>query len=44
LRVIYFWSPPDNIFMLFPYRKSEQEDLTTDQLKLLRRMVKELLS
>ena len=44
LRVIYFWSPPDNIFMLFPYRKSEQEDLTTDQLKILRRMVKELLS
>lgn len=22
--------------MLFPYRKNEQEDLTTDQLKLLR--------
>ena len=30
--------------MLFPYRKSEQEDLTTGQLKVLRRMVKELLS
>jgi hypothetical protein len=44
LRVIYYWSPPDTIFMLFPYRKNEQEDLTTDQLKLLRGMVKELLS
>jgi hypothetical protein len=44
LRVIYFWSPPDTIFMLFPYRKNEQDDLTTDQLKLLRQMVKELLS
>jgi len=44
LRVIYFWRPPDTIFMLFPYRKNEQEDLTADQLKLLRRMVKELLS
>jgi len=44
LRVIYFWSPPDTIFMLFPYRKNEQEDLTADQLKLLRGMVKELLS
>jgi len=44
LRVIYYWSPPDIIFMLFPYRKNEQEDLTTDQLKLLREMVKELLS
>jgi len=30
--------------MLFPYRKTEQEDLTPDQLKLIRGMVKELLS
>ena len=44
LRVIYYWSPPDTLFMLFPYRKSEQENLTQDQLKILRRMVKELLS
>jgi len=44
LRIIYFWSPPDTIFMLFPYRKSEQEDLTPDQLKVLRKWVKELLS
>ena len=44
LRVIYYWSPPDIILMLLPYRKNEQEDLTTDQLKLLRGMVKELLS
>lgn len=44
LRVIYYWSPPDIIFMLFPYRKNEQEDLTTDQLNLLRGMVEELLS
>ena len=44
LRAIYYWSPPDTLFMLFPYRKSEQENLTQDQLKILRRMVKELLS
>jgi len=44
LRVIYYWSPPDTIFILFPYRKTEQEDLTPDQLKLLRKMVEELLS
>jgi hypothetical protein len=44
LRVIYFWSPPDTIFMLFPYRKTDQEDLTPEQLKLLRKMVKESLS
>jgi hypothetical protein len=43
-RVIYYWNPPDTIFMLFPYRKTEQEDLTPDQLKILRRMVKEMLS
>jgi len=44
LRVISYWSLPDTIFMLFSYRKTEQEDLTPDQLKLLRGMVKELLS
>jgi mRNA-degrading endonuclease RelE of RelBE toxin-antitoxin system len=44
LRIIYYWDPPDIIYMLFPYRKDEQDDLTTNQLKLLRRMVKELLS
>lgn len=44
LRVIYYWNPPDTIFMLFPYRKDEQEDLTADQLKLLREAVKEFLS
>ncbi len=44
LRVIYYWDPPDTIFMLFPYRKAKQEDLAPDQLKILRRMVKELLS
>ena len=44
LRIIYFWSPPDTIFMLFPYRKTEQEDVTPEQLKLLHRMVRELLS
>ena len=44
LRVIYYWNPPDTIFMLFPYRKTEQEDLTPDQLKLLRGIIKEFLS
>ena len=44
LRVIYYWNPPDTIFMLFPYRKTKHEELTPDQLKILRRMVKELLS
>jgi mRNA-degrading endonuclease RelE of RelBE toxin-antitoxin system len=43
LRVIYYWSPPETIFLLFPYGKAEQEDLTSEQLKMLRTLVKELL-
>ena len=44
LRVIYYWNPPDIIFMLFPYKKNEQEDLTPAQLKILRETLKEFLS
>jgi len=44
LRIICYWYLPGTIAMLFPYRKTEQEDLTPDQLKLLRKVVKELLS
>jgi mRNA-degrading endonuclease RelE of RelBE toxin-antitoxin system len=43
LRIIYYWDPPDTVFMLFPFRKTEQEDLTPDQLNLLRKVVKEFL-
>jgi mRNA-degrading endonuclease RelE of RelBE toxin-antitoxin system len=43
LRVIYYWSPPDTTYMLLPYKKSEHEDLTPEQIKILRQMVKELL-
>jgi len=43
LRIIYFWEVPDTIYMLFPYKKNEQEDLTQSQLKLLRELVKEFL-
>jgi hypothetical protein len=44
MRVIYYWDTPDVIFMLLPYVKTEQEDLTPQQLKLLRSLVKEWLS
>ena len=44
LRVIYYWSPPDTIFMLFPYKKTQKDDLAPEQLKLLRGLLKELLS
>ena len=43
LRVIYYWDVPDRIFMLLPYRKNAQEDLTPEQLKKLRSIVEEWL-
>ena len=43
LRVIYYWDPPTTIFMLLPYPKNAQEDLTPDQLRKLRAVVKEWL-
>ena len=43
LRVIYYWDPPETIYMLLPYKKTEQDDLTTEQLKFLRAMIKEWL-
>jgi mRNA-degrading endonuclease RelE of RelBE toxin-antitoxin system len=38
LRVIYYWwVAVDRISMLFIYRKNERDDLTPEQVKLLRR-------
>jgi hypothetical protein len=38
LRVIYYWwVARDRISMLLVYPKNEQEDLTADQVKLLRK-------
>jgi len=38
LRLIYcWWVAKDRISMLFIYRKNEQDDLTPEQVKLLRR-------
>lgn len=44
LRVIYYFDPPDTIYMLLPYKKTKQEDLTSEQLKTLKNLVKEWLS
>jgi hypothetical protein len=44
LRVIYYWDPPDAIYMILPYKKTDQDDLTSEQLKFLRNMVKECLT
>lgn len=41
-RVIYYWARERQlILMLLAYAKKDQEDLTSDQLKVLRRVVKE---
>lgn len=42
LRIIYYWYTQDEkIYMLLPYKKSEQEELTRVQLKMLIEFVKE---
>jgi len=42
LRVIYYWHPEREMFlMLYAYRKSEQQDLTAAQRKLLARAVRQ---
>lgn len=44
LRLIYYWQKAeDRIYMLLVYRKSRQEDLTPQQLRVLRKLVKENL-
>jgi mRNA-degrading endonuclease RelE of RelBE toxin-antitoxin system len=43
-RIIYFWEgSSETFFMLFAYRKNQQEDLTAEQLRILRRLVSEEL-
>jgi hypothetical protein len=41
LRIIYYWyASNDRIYMLFVYKKTEQEDLTNKQLAKLKEYVK----
>ena len=42
LRVIYYWeAASETFYMLTVYRKSDQEDLSARQLRLLKRLVVE---
>ena len=42
IRVIYYWySPAVQIYMLLAYGKSEQENLTPQQLKVLKTLVEQ---
>lgn len=41
-RIIYYWDEPtETFYMLYAYRKNQQEDLTAKQLKTLTRLVRE---
>jgi len=41
IRIIYYLIEEDEIYLLFAYPKNKQEDLTAEQLKILRSVVKE---
>jgi len=43
LRIIYYFDQPKTIYMLFMYKKNKQEDLTPEQVKILKKAVKENL-
>jgi hypothetical protein len=41
-RVIYYWMKGENvIYLVFGYAKSKQEDLTREQLRILRQLVED---
>lgn len=42
LRVIYYWdAETETFYMLYAFSKNEQEDLTAQQIRTLRRIVRE---
>ena len=42
LRIIYYlYTQDEKIYLLLPYKKSEQEDLTAEQIKILSNYVRE---
>ena len=42
VRVIYYWAVrQEQLLMLLAYPKNEQDDLSSEQLKILRKIVKE---
>jgi len=43
IRVIYYLIKGDEIYLLFAYPKNKQEELTADQLKILKQYVQEEL-
>lgn len=42
LRIIYYWFQSNDILlMLFAYRKSQRDDLTHEQLRILKKIIEE---
>jgi hypothetical protein len=42
IRIIYFWDEAsETCYMLHAYRKSDREDLTAQQIRVLARLVRE---
>ena len=42
VRIIYYWYNPESIvYMLFAYSKDEQDDLSSTEKRVLKRLVKE---
>jgi hypothetical protein len=44
IRIVYYLLEKDEIYLLFAYPKNKQEDLTNEQLRVLRTLVREELS
>ena len=43
IRVIYYWNYKETIFMLYPYAKNKQENLTPSQIAILKQIVEEYI-
>lgn len=43
LRLIHYWDSPEKIYMIFMYKKTEQEDLAPEQIKILKKLVEDNL-
>jgi mRNA-degrading endonuclease RelE of RelBE toxin-antitoxin system len=42
-RVIYYWyRPNERIYLIYAYSKSDREDLTATQLRLLRQLMRDI--
>ena len=42
VRIIYYWAvSQEQLLMLFMYPKAERDDLTSDQLRILRKIIEE---